>query len=69
MIEEESKKRVWCRENIAKKVNGKYKTYTYFKFKYIENGRLIKIEAHYLNTLKATLPFSEEEIKKKCKIE
>lgn len=69
MVEEESKKRVHCRENIMKKVNGKYKTYTYFKFKYTENGRLIKIEANYLNTLKATLPFSEEEIKKKCKIE
>lgn len=69
MVEAESKKRVGCRENVMKKVNGKYKTYTYFKFKYTENDRLIKIEANYLNTLKATLPFSEEEIKKKCKID
>lgn len=68
MIERESKKRVFSRHNVMKKVNGKYKTYTFFKFKYKENGRLIKIEANYLETLKATLPFSEEEIRGKCKL-
>jgi hypothetical protein len=69
MIEKESKKRVYPRYNVIKNVNGKYKEYTYFKFKYIDkDGKLIRIEANYLNTLKATLPFSEEEIKKNCKL-
>jgi len=66
MVEKESKKRVFSRHNVCKKVNGKYKTYTYFKFSYRDNNRLIKIEANYLETLKAILPFSEEKIKEKC---
>lgn len=69
MVEKESKKRVYARHNIMKKVNGRYKDYTYFKFSYKdETGKLIKIEANYLNTLKATLPFTEEDIKIKCKL-
>lgn len=69
MIEKETKKHVYPRENVMKKVNGRYKEYTYFKFKYKNNyGNLVKIESNYLNVLKATLPFSEEEIKEKCKL-
>lgn len=69
MVEKESKQRVHPRHNICKKVNGKYKTYTYFKYEYKDDdGRLIKIEANYLDVLKASLPFSEEEIKEKCKL-
>lgn len=69
MIEKYTKKRVFARENRCKNVNGKYKTYTYFKFKYTDDdGKLIKIEANYFKTLKDTLPLSEEEIKKKCKL-
>jgi hypothetical protein len=66
MIEKDSKKRVFSRDNICRKVNGKYKTYTYFRLKYKENGRLVKIEASYLETLKSTLPFTEQEIREKC---
>lgn len=69
MIERETKKRVFPRRNVCKKVNGKYKNYTFFKFQYKDKGnRLIKIDANYLETLKSTLPFSEEEIKEKCKL-
>jgi hypothetical protein len=69
MVEKESKKQVTARYNVMKEVNGKYKSYTYFRLNYKdENGRLIKIEANYLNTLKATLPFTEEEIKIKCRL-
>jgi len=69
MVEKETKKIVFARYNLLKKVNGKYKTYTYFKFKYKDDdGRLIKIDANYLEVLRATLPFTEKEIKKKCKI-
>lgn len=68
MVEKETKKRVFCRYNKSKKINGKYKTYTYFRFQYNDGNRLRKIEANYLDVLKATLPFSEEEIKKNCKI-
>lgn len=69
MVEKESKKRVYERENRCKKVNGKYKNYTYFKFSYKENGTLIKIESNYLEVLKNTLPFTEEEIKINCGVE
>jgi hypothetical protein len=69
MVEKETKQRVFPRENRMKKVKDKYKIYHYFKFKYKDDtGKLIKIEANYLETLKATLPFSEEEIKEKCKL-
>lgn len=39
-----------------------------FKMKYEENGRLIKIERRMLDVLKESLPFSEEEIVKRCKL-
>lgn len=69
MIEKETKKRVYPRHNVMKRVNDKYKNYTYFKLKYKDNNdRLIKIEANYLEVLKATLLFTEEEIKEKCKL-
>ena len=69
MVEKETKQRVFPRENRMKKVKDKYKTYHYFRFKYKDNtGKLIKIDANYLETLKATLPFSEKEIKEKCKL-
>lgn len=68
MVEKESKKRVFPRHNVIKKVNGKFKQYTYFRFSYEENGNLIKIDANYLDTLKSTLPYTEKEIKTNCKI-
>jgi hypothetical protein len=69
MVEKETKKRVYPRYNLCKKVNGKYKMYTYFRFQYKDDsGRLIKIDANYLDVLKATLPFSEEEIIKNCEL-
>lgn len=68
MVTKETKDRVFPRCNTMKKVNGNYKTYHYFKLQYRDNGKLIKIEANYLETLKATLPFSEEEIKINCKL-
>ena len=69
MVEKETKKIVFARYNLRKKVKGKYKAYTYFKFRYKDdNGRLIKIEANYLEVLNATLPFTEKEIKEKCKL-
>jgi hypothetical protein len=70
MVEKETKKHVYARYNVCKKVNDKYKNYTFFKFQYKNNsGKLIKIEANYLETLKATLPLSEEDIKVKCKLQ
>ena len=66
MAEKETKKRVYPRNNVVQKINGRYKTYVYFKFRYKENDRLIRIEANYLETLKATLPYSEEEIRANC---
>ena len=68
MIDKETKKRVYGRYNRGKKVNGKWRTYTYFRFQYNDGYRLRKIEANYLETLKATLPFTEEEIKENCKV-
>lgn len=69
MVEKETKKRVYPRYNLCKKVNGKYKMYTYFRFQYKDDsGRLIKIDANYLDVLKDTLPFSEEEIIKNCEL-
>ena len=68
MVEKESKKYVYPRYNKAKKVKGEWKEYHYFKFNYKEDGRLVKIESNYLEVLKNTLPFSEEEIRKYCKI-
>lgn len=68
MVEKESKKRVYPRRNIARKVNGKYKEYTYFRFSYRNGDRLIKVESSYLDVLKNTLPYQEKEIKINCKI-
>lgn len=68
MVEKETKKRVFPRENRMKKVKGNYRTYTYFRFKYKDGDRHVRIDANYLETLKTTLPFSEEEIRIKCKL-
>lgn len=69
MVERETKKGVYSRENICRKVKEKYKTYVYFKFKYKGNdGRLLRLEANYLEVLRATLPFPEDEIKVNCKL-
>jgi len=64
MVEKEEKKRVFARHNVARQINGVFRTHTYFRFNYEEDGRLIKIDANYLETLKATLPQSEEEIRR-----
>ncbi|WEG18625.1 hypothetical protein PQ478_09085 [Alkalihalophilus pseudofirmus] len=68
MVEKWTKKKVFARENRIKSFGGKLKEFTYFKFKYKDEDRLIKIEANYLDVLKATLPYSEEEIIKNCKL-
>ncbi len=68
MVEKESKKRVYPRHNVMRRVNGRYKEQVYFRFSYKDNGSLIKIDANYLETLKRTLPFTEEEIITNCKI-
>lgn len=68
MVERESKKRVYPRQNVTWHINGMYKQLIYFRFSYKENGRLIKIDANYLETLKNTLPYTEQEIIKYCKI-
>lgn len=68
MVEKESKIRVYPRRNIIWRINGTFKTYVFFRFSYKNNGKLVKIDANYLDTLKSTLPFTEEEIKINCKI-
>lgn len=68
MVEKENKKYVYSRCNHAKKVNGQWREYHYFRFEYIDNGKLIKIDSNYMEVLRNTLPFTEEEIKINCKI-
>lgn len=68
MVEKESKKRVYARRNVIKKLYGSLKEYQFFRFEYEENGILKKIHANYLDTLKATLPYTEEEIRKNCNL-
>ncbi|MFA1820581.1 hypothetical protein ACDX78_10420 [Virgibacillus oceani] len=68
MVEKESKKRVSARYNVVRKINDRFKEYTFFKFKYKDNGKLIKLEANYLDVLKNTLPYTEKEIKTNCEL-
>lgn len=69
IYERESKKRVYGgRSNRIKKVNGKWKEYIYFIFSYMHDDTLIKIERKYIDVLKATLPFAEQEIIKNCNL-
>lgn len=68
VVEREGKKRIYCRENRLKKINNNYKTFVYFRLRYEQNNKLIKIDANYLDVLKDTLPFSEDEIRKNCNL-
>lgn len=66
MVEKETKKRVYAKHTVTRKVKGEHRTYMYFRFDYMENGQCIKIDAHYFNTLRDTLPFTEDEIRNTC---
>lgn len=66
MVEKETKKRVYAKHTVTRKVKGEYRTYMYFRFDYMENGQCIKIDAHYFNTLRDTLPFTDDEIRSTC---
>src|SRR5699024_3200294 len=68
MVEKESKKPVYARENVIKTMHGSFREYHFFKFEYKQNGKMIKIHANYLETLKSTLPYTEEEIRKNCNL-
>jgi hypothetical protein len=68
MVDKWTKKGAYPRRNQLKKVNGEYKQYTYFKFKYHDGDKPIRIEASYLDVLKNTLPFTTEEIIVNCKL-
>lgn len=68
MVDKWTKESVYARHNAISTVNGKWKSYTYFKFNYKENGNTIKIEANYSEVLNATLPYSDEEIRVNCKL-
>lgn len=68
MVTRETKERVFPRHNKVKIIGNIYYQISFFRFKYEDNGRLIKIESNLLEVLKATLPHSEEEIRKNCKL-
>lgn len=68
-IEKYTKKAIHPRKNI---LIWRYKDKSFnlqlFDFKYVENGRLIRIQRKLMEVLKESLPFSEEDIKLNCKL-
>ena len=67
-VDKFTKERVYSRLNLTRNVKGKWKSYSYFKLNYKDGNRTVKIEANFLETLKATLPYSVEDIVKNCEI-
>lgn len=68
MVDKWTKKEVFSRHNRVAIVDDEMRYYTYFKFNYKENGRLIKIESNYLDVLRNTLPYPEEKIRESAKL-
>lgn len=56
VVERDTKKLVHANHSVRKTINGKTKIYKYLRFDYMENGRRIKIDASYDQTIKDTLP-------------
>lgn len=69
-VKRETKEPVYPRENICKhkKKIDKYFELCFFKYKYNDGCRLVKIERKMIDVLKESLPFSENEIIEKCKL-
>lgn len=68
MVTRETKESVYPRRNIIKRYDDLWIEVTYFRFDYKESGRLIKLDANFLEVLKATLPYKEEVIRKNCEL-
>lgn len=68
MVDKWSKKREFPRYNVMRSVGDDYRSYTYFKFEYKVNNTSVRMESSYLEVLRNTLPYSEEEIRENCKL-